>query len=66
MDSNGVGDNFFSGFLYAYSKGYPVQRCLEYGTISAGLCINSRSIVIPYLAPKFLNLNIKNMIDRRL
>ncbi len=56
VDSNGAGDNFFSGYLYAHSKGYPVQTCLEYGTISAGLCISSKSIVHPSLSPELIEL----------
>jgi sugar/nucleoside kinase (ribokinase family) len=56
VDSNGAGDNFFSGFLYAHSKGYPVQTCLEYGTITAGLCIKSKSIVNPILSSEVIEL----------
>ncbi len=54
VDTNGAGDNFFSAYLYAHSIGYPVQTCLEYGTIAAGLCINSKSIVNPSLSPEIL------------
>lgn len=44
VDSNGAGDSFFSGFLYAYKKGYSIQNCLRYGHILGGLCIASDQI----------------------
>jgi sugar/nucleoside kinase (ribokinase family) len=49
VDTNGAGDNFFAGFLYAHSKGHPLKQCLRYGSIAAGLCISSAEIVNPML-----------------
>ena len=43
-DSNGAGDSFFSGFLYAYSKGYDIKKCLKMASINGGLCITSREL----------------------
>ncbi len=40
-DANGAGDSFFAGFLYAYLKGYSLINCMNYATLTAGLCINS-------------------------
>jgi sugar/nucleoside kinase (ribokinase family) len=46
VDSNGAGDSFFSGFLYAHNKGYNIADCLTFGHILGGMCINS-----PLIAP---------------
>lgn len=54
-DTNGAGDNFFAGFLYAYDKGYPIRQCLQYGTIVAGLCITSDKIVYPELSKEMVD-----------
>ncbi|WP_106795028.1 carbohydrate kinase family protein [Aquimarina sp. Aq78] len=43
-NTNGAGDSFFAGFLYGFSKGYKTKKCMQYGTITAGLCIESRMI----------------------
>ncbi|AMC10096.1 kinase [Lutibacter profundi] len=43
-NTNGAGDAFFSGFLYGFSKGYDTKKCMQFGTISAGLCIESELI----------------------
>ncbi len=53
-DSNGAGDAFFAGFLYGHLHGYPIQACLQRGTIAAGLCITSREIAYPALTPALL------------
>lgn len=45
VNSNGAGDSFFSGFLYAYSRGISIRRCMQYATLVAAMCINSKSIV---------------------
>jgi sugar/nucleoside kinase (ribokinase family) len=41
IDSNGAGDAYFSGFLYGFDKGDPIEKCMQYGTLVGGLCINS-------------------------
>ncbi len=51
VDTNGAGDNFFAGFLYGHLHGYGVRRCLELGTVVAGLCITSPELVLPDLSP---------------
>jgi len=33
VDAIGAGDSFNSGFINAFIKGYPVEKCLELGTI---------------------------------
>ncbi|MDP3944574.1 MAG: PfkB family carbohydrate kinase [Lutibacter sp.] len=43
-NANGAGDAFFSGFLYGFSKGYAIEKCMQFGTITAGLCIESEMI----------------------
>lgn len=47
MNANGAGDAFFSGFLYGYSQNYNILKCMQLGTISAGLCIESLEIANP-------------------
>ncbi|SNR83301.1 carbohydrate kinase family protein [Lutibacter flavus] len=43
-NTNGAGDSFFLGFLYGFSKGYSIKKCMQFGTITAGLCIQSEFI----------------------
>jgi len=43
-NTNGAGDSFFSGFLYGFSKGYGTKKCMQFGTITSGLCIESEMI----------------------
>lgn len=43
-NANGAGDSFFSGFLYGFSKGYDTKKCMQFGTITSGLCIESELI----------------------
>jgi sugar/nucleoside kinase (ribokinase family) len=57
VDSNGAGDNFFSGFLYAYSLGCPLDSCLQAATICAGLCITSKELVSEGLSADKLRQN---------
>jgi sugar/nucleoside kinase (ribokinase family) len=51
VDANGAGDNFFSGFMYAYLKGAPIDKCLKYGTICGAYCISSKQLVYEFLSP---------------
>jgi len=51
-DSNGAGDNFFSGFLYGHIKGYDIDKCLKLGSITGGLCIASENLVNNILSEK--------------
>lgn len=48
-DSNGAGDNYFSGFLYAWLKGKDLLSCMQYGSICGALCIGSSELVWPEL-----------------
>ncbi|WP_291799892.1 carbohydrate kinase family protein [Lutibacter sp.] len=43
-NANGAGDSFFSGFLYGFSIGYEIKKCMQFGTITSGLCIESKLI----------------------
>jgi len=43
-NTNGAGDAFFSGFIYGFSKKYAIEKCMQFGTVSAGLCIESELI----------------------
>jgi sugar/nucleoside kinase (ribokinase family) len=44
INANGAGDSFFSGFLYGFSKGYNTKKCMQFGTLTSGLCIESKMI----------------------
>ncbi len=44
INANGAGDSFFSGFLYGFSKRYNTEKCMQFGTITSGLCIESELI----------------------
>ncbi len=49
-DTNGAGDAFFSGFLYAHKKGLNLKECLLYGHILGGMCVNSEKIAADNLS----------------
>jgi sugar/nucleoside kinase (ribokinase family) len=53
-DANGAGDSFFSGFLYGFLKEKPIEECLRYGTICAGLCITSNELAYEGLNERLL------------
>jgi len=60
MDTNGAGDNFFSGFFYAYLQGKPINVCMKYATICGATCITSKQLVsenltLPYLENLYLS-----------
>lgn len=54
VDTNGAGDSFFSGFLYGFSKGYTVEKCMEFGAICGGLSITSEELVYQELSGDLL------------
>ena len=51
-DTNGAGDAFFSGYLYAHLQEKNIKTCLNYGHVLGGMCVES-----PDIAPE--NLSIK-------
>lgn len=51
VDTNGAGDSFFAGFLYAWDGGNPIDICLRMAAIVSGLCITSRELACPELTP---------------
>lgn len=53
-DANGAGDSFFSGFLYGFLNEKPIEECLKFGTICAGLCITSGELAYEDLSENFL------------
>lgn len=44
IDSNGAGDAYFSGYLYAHNKGLPVKECMKIASMVGALCINSSQL----------------------
>lgn len=55
VDANGAGDNFFSGFMYAYLKGVPIDTCLKYGSICAAYCISSKQLIYEGLSSRLVD-----------
>lgn len=51
QDSNGAGDAFFAGCLWAHSRGLPPKTCLQMAAVVAGLCITSSELAAPELNP---------------
>lgn len=62
VDSNGAGDSFFSGFLYAYLHHYPLQKCLQYGALCGAYAVTSLSLVYDLLTPAFVEQEIARMV----
>jgi len=54
IDTNGAGDAFFSGYLYAHNKNLPIEICLKYGHILGGLCVSSPEIATSELSVEFV------------
>lgn len=54
VDTNGAGDSYFSGFLFAHLKGKSILDCMRYGSIAGALCIGSQQIVAEELSANFL------------
>jgi sugar/nucleoside kinase (ribokinase family) len=54
IDTNGAGDAFFSGYLYAHCKGLEEKECLKYGHILGGMCVNSSDIAATGLSVKIV------------
>jgi sugar/nucleoside kinase (ribokinase family) len=49
VDTNGAGDAIFAGVLYGYANDFPVQKQLQFGTITAGLCVTAKELAHPDL-----------------
>ncbi len=54
VDTNGAGDNFFSGFVYGYYHGKNALESLEMGRIVADSCVLSKKIVSDDLSLEIL------------
>lgn len=65
VNSNGAGDSFFAGFLYGYSRGYPIKTCMEYGSICAGHCITSNEITSENLKSGLLESDYRNLYGEK-
>lgn len=59
VDSNGAGDAYFSGFLYAFDRGYNLEKCMQAGTIAGAMCINSSRLYHPDLSEKRIEQYLK-------
>ena len=65
VDSNGAGDAYFSGFLYGFSKGYNLLKCMQTGSIAGALCINSSFLFHPELSSGIVESMYKNHFGKR-
>lgn len=67
VDTNGAGDNFFSGFLYGFLHNYDMKDSLLMGRIAAESCIQSEKIVSEELNEEYLLENfkkLKNIVEK--
>lgn len=64
VDSNGAGDNFFSGFLYAFYHGKSMRDCMRYGAICGAECITSSQLVASHLNVEFLEKSYIKFYDK--
>lgn len=61
VDANGAGDNFFSGFLYAFFKGETIKNCMKYGSLCGAYCITSKQLVFEGLSKSFLDKEFRRV-----
>lgn len=54
VDTNGAGDSFFAGYLYAYLTGKDIPTSLQYGTICGALAVASLELTSPELTAQVL------------
>ncbi|MGB0525019.1 MAG: carbohydrate kinase family protein [Flammeovirgaceae bacterium] len=54
IDSNGAGDAFSAGFIYAFMQEKGMADCLKYATIAGALCIHSPEVFGTALSPATL------------
>lgn len=65
VDTNGAGDNFFAGYLYAYLTGKDIQTSLQYGTICGSLAVASLELTAENLTPDVLEYQWQNQFGRK-
>lgn len=61
VDSNGAGDNFFSGFLYAFTKGESFRTCMRFGVICGAECVTSNQLVAGHLSAEYLEASYRKL-----
>lgn len=62
-DTNGAGDAFFAGFLFAHARGYPLEQCLRLASITGALCVTSEELAAPSLSPEFLEAEYRRHFE---
>lgn len=65
VDSNGAGDSFFAGFLYACLNNHPLQKCLQYGAVCGAYAVTSQTLVFENLSPLFIEDTLKNQLAEK-
>ncbi|MGE0077334.1 MAG: carbohydrate kinase family protein [Bacteroidales bacterium] len=61
VDTNGAGDNFFAGFLYAYRMGCSTETCMRYGALCGAYGITSKQLVYENLTADFLEQEFQRL-----
>lgn len=64
VDSNGAGDSFFAGFLYAYLNNKPLKTCMQYGAVAGGLATMSPNLVFEGLTEDVIEQMIKDYFEK--
>lgn len=54
IDSNGAGDSFFAGFLYAFLKGDSLIKCMQTATITSAYCVTSPHLYSEKINPQLV------------
>ncbi|MBL8117507.1 MAG: carbohydrate kinase family protein [Anaerolineae bacterium] len=64
-DTNGAGDGFVAGVLYGYANNYPIEQCLQFGSIVGGLAVTSLELAAPELNPTLLATEYERLFNRK-
>lgn len=64
INTNGAGDSFFSGFLFGFSRGYSVEKSLQFATLVAGLCVTSTSITYESLTTELIENEFQRLYKK--
>jgi ribokinase len=54
IDSTGAGDAFLSGFIYGLMKGVDIQKCILFGNVTGGACVEGIGCLTSYVDEKEL------------
>lgn len=49
VDSTGAGDAFLSGFLFGLFEDYPIEKCIQFGNVTGGVCVQGVGCLSRYV-----------------